>query len=99
MPHSQALTAQPKPETEILAKAGSKLDREKIALKMRLNEPLSPAEVAFWMGVEPKTVTQEWIKRRGLGATKTGSRTIRIEPNALRCWLIDNRIQVRGHAK
>ena len=67
MPHSQALTAQPKPETEILAKADSKLDREKIALKMRLNEPLSPA-------VEPKTVTQEWIKCRGLGATKTGSR-------------------------
>ena len=90
MPQDIAQTNQPKPDSMISRgvalenPAQAKLAQ--IALKMRQNASLSPEEIAFWAGVTPKTVTQDWIKRRGLMATKTGHRTIRIESNAFIIW-------------
>jgi len=80
MSHNQVRTAQDKPETPIDR-------REAIALKIRQNVLVSPIEVALWAGVEAKTVTGQWIKHERLPASKIGSRTIRIEPNALIIWL------------
>src|SRR3990170_6261232 len=84
-----AQTNQDRPDSRIsrgiaLDPAQAKLAQ--IALKMRQNASLSPEEIAFWAGVTPKTVTQDWIKRRGLMATKTGHRTIRVESNAFIIW-------------